>query len=196
MIRHFRARAFRQRARTSQQEAARMTYTVHWRHWRAGPGGLSTGLWPEGRRDFSHRACAPAYEAVDRQVYDRVRHFLRRRQKVKGRGTKQFSREHVFGELQVFGFDACTQRRRRGPGVKSVGKPDAGNRHVRFDERGRETGATRHRALPRLYYFPVVPILLICICYRKSLANCRKNLHGLLRLLAIRRRRPLDLDLR
>jgi Sigma-70 region 2 len=24
--------------------------------------------------------------------------------------------------------------------VKSVGKPDAGNRHVRFDERGRETG--------------------------------------------------------
>ena len=26
------------------------------------------------------------------------------------------------------------------PGVKSVGKPDAGNRHVRFDERGGETG--------------------------------------------------------
>ena len=24
--------------------------------------------------------------------------------------------------------------------VKSVGKPDAGNRHVRFDERGKETG--------------------------------------------------------
>ena len=30
--------------------------------------------------------------------------------------------------------------RRRGPAVKSVGKPDAGNPHVRFDERGRETG--------------------------------------------------------
>jgi hypothetical protein len=29
--------------------------------------------------------------------------------------------------------------RRRGPAVKSVGKPDAGNPHVRFDERGRET---------------------------------------------------------
>ena len=28
----------------------------------------------------------------------------------------------------------------RGPDRKSVGKPDAGNRHVRFDERGRETG--------------------------------------------------------
>jgi len=30
--------------------------------------------------------------------------------------------------------------RRRGPAAKSVGKPGAGNPHVRFDERGRETG--------------------------------------------------------
>jgi len=34
--------------------------------------------------------------------------------------------------------------------VKPVGKPDAGNPHVRFDERGRETGHC-HRARPRLY---------------------------------------------
>jgi hypothetical protein len=34
----------------------------------------------------------------------------------------------------------------RGPGVKSVGKPDAGNRHVRFDERGRETGLLAPRS--------------------------------------------------
>ena len=27
--------------------------------------------------------------------------------------------------------------------VKSVGEPDAGNRHVRFDERGWETGRCR-----------------------------------------------------
>jgi hypothetical protein len=32
---------------------------------------------------------------------------------------------------------------RRGPAVKSVGKPDAGNPHVRFDERGRETERCR-----------------------------------------------------
>ncbi len=74
------------------------------------PGNM--GAWPDLRKRlnrllagwaayFSHGTCAPAYEAVDRQVYDRVRHFLRRRHKVKGRGTKQFSREHVFGELQV-----------------------------------------------------------------------------------------------
>ena len=46
--------------------------------------------------------------------------------------------------------------RRRGPAVKSVGKPDALIGHVRFDERGRETerkaNARSRRALPRLYH--------------------------------------------
>ena len=37
-----------------------------------------------------------------------------------------------------------------GLAVNPVGKPDAGNPPVRFDERGRETGR-RHRARPRLY---------------------------------------------
>jgi hypothetical protein len=39
--------------------------------------------------------------------------------------------------------------------MKPVGKPDAGNRHIRFDERGWETGrwpqAPSYRAYPRLY---------------------------------------------
>ena len=35
--------------------------------------------------------------------------------------------------------------------MKPVGKPDAGNPHVRFDERGRETGQC-YRARPRLYH--------------------------------------------
>src|SRR6516225_4005191 len=43
----------------------------------------------------------------------------------------------------------------REPVAKPVGKPDAANPHVRFDERGRETEPLamphRHRALPRLY---------------------------------------------
>ena len=34
--------------------------------------------------------------------------------------------------------------------VKSVGKPDAGNRHVRFDERGEETGGCQFGPAPRL----------------------------------------------
>ena len=45
-----------------------------------------------------------------------------------------------------------------GVAVKPVGKPDARNGHVRFDERGRETGRYavrfRDRALPRLYVRP------------------------------------------
>jgi hypothetical protein len=37
--------------------------------------------------------------------------------------------------------------------VNPVGEPDAGNPHVRFDERGWETArrVSRHRAHPRLY---------------------------------------------
>jgi hypothetical protein len=42
-----------------------------------------------------------------------------------------------------------------------VGKPDAGNQHVRFDERGRETerGSSEHshRARPRLYPIVTLP---------------------------------------
>jgi len=48
--------------------------------------------------------------------------------------------------------------------VKYVGKPDAGNPHVRFDERGRETGdwpSLKHRAIPRLYRIPLAVLLTI-----------------------------------
>src|SRR4029434_7233809 len=42
-----------------------------------------------------------------------------------------------------------------GLAVKPIGKPSAGNRHARFDERGWETGrwpqAPSYRAHPRLY---------------------------------------------
>jgi len=42
-----------------------------------------------------------AYRAVDNYVYERVRHFLRRRHKVPSRGTRRFPREQIFGELGV-----------------------------------------------------------------------------------------------
>ena len=58
---------------------------------------------------FSYGALASAYEAVDQHVYDRARNFLRQRHKVQGRGTDQFSREHVYGELAV----RCLRRERR-----------------------------------------------------------------------------------
>jgi len=80
------------------------------------------GAWPEVRKRlnrllggwsayFSYGALASAYEAVDRHVYDRTRNFLCRRHKVQGRGTNRFSREHVYGELEVL----CLRRERRKP---------------------------------------------------------------------------------
>jgi RNA-directed DNA polymerase len=70
------------------------------------------GKWPEVRTRlnrtvggwahyFSYGTRSMAYRAVDRYVYDRVRHFLRRRHKVLSRGARRFSVRRVFGELGV-----------------------------------------------------------------------------------------------
>ena len=61
------------------------------------------------------------------------------------RGTRQCSDQAVFGQSGVVRL----RRMHLGPppatGRKPVGEPDAGNPHVRFDERGRETGPIRLR---------------------------------------------------
>jgi RNA-directed DNA polymerase len=51
---------------------------------------------------FAYGTRLMAYRAVDHYVYERVRHFLRRRHKVPSRGTRRFPAEQVFGELGVF----------------------------------------------------------------------------------------------
>jgi RNA-directed DNA polymerase len=53
------------------------------------------------RAYFSYGTVARAYVEVDWYVADRVRHFLRRRHKVRSRGTRDFPTEHVFGERGV-----------------------------------------------------------------------------------------------
>lgn len=50
---------------------------------------------------FGCGATAQAYRAVDQHVYDKVRHFLRRRHKVSSHGTRQFPEERVYGPLGV-----------------------------------------------------------------------------------------------
>jgi len=50
---------------------------------------------------FSYGTRLMGYRAVDNHVYQRVRDFLKRRHKVKGRGTRRFSDAVVFGELGV-----------------------------------------------------------------------------------------------
>ena len=64
------------------------------------------------------------------------------------------------------------------PAVKPVGKPDAGNRLVRFDERGWERGrwplAPSYRAHPRLYRTGhIYPELTT-----PSVLGCESNLHN------------------
>jgi RNA-directed DNA polymerase len=51
---------------------------------------------------FAYGTRLMAYRAVDNYVYERARHFLRRRHKVPSRGTRCFPVERVFGELGVF----------------------------------------------------------------------------------------------
>jgi RNA-directed DNA polymerase len=53
-------------------------------------------------RYFAYGTRLVAYRAVDHYVWERARHFLRRRHKVPSRGTKRFSADVVFGELGVF----------------------------------------------------------------------------------------------
>ena len=50
---------------------------------------------------FSHGTRYMAYREIDNYVYERVRNFHRRRHKVKGRATRQYSDQVVFGKLGV-----------------------------------------------------------------------------------------------
>ena len=50
---------------------------------------------------FGYGSRRQAYRAVDHHVYDRVQHFLVKRHKVQGRGTRRFPYEDIFGKLGV-----------------------------------------------------------------------------------------------
>jgi RNA-directed DNA polymerase len=53
------------------------------------------------RAYFGCGSTSKAYRAVDEHVYDKVRHFLRRRHKVSSQGTHQFPEERVFSSMGV-----------------------------------------------------------------------------------------------
>ncbi len=124
------------------------------------------GAWPQVRRRlnrliggwsayFGHGTLNAAYRAVDRHVCDRVRRFLNRAPSAADEARALLLER----SLWTLGVQRLTRdktgRARREPDMNSVGKPDAANPHVRFDERGRETEPLakphRRRALPRLY---------------------------------------------
>jgi hypothetical protein len=80
---------------------------------------------------------------------------VRRRRKLRGRGTRRFSVEVVTGDMGVHHLRFMHDEHSRRPCEEPVGEPDAGDPHVRFDERGWETErwpqAPSRRARPRLY---------------------------------------------
>ena len=110
-----------------------------------------TGAWPQVRDQlnrllggwsayFGYGTLNAAYGASTDHVCDRVRRFLNRRAKRGGRGAREYSWNDIFGTLGVQRLTRDqTGRARREPDMNSVGKPDAADPHVRFDERGRET---------------------------------------------------------
>jgi RNA-directed DNA polymerase len=53
------------------------------------------------RAYFGCGSTAKAYRAVDQHVYDKARHFLRRRHQVSSQGTREFPEDRVFGSLGV-----------------------------------------------------------------------------------------------
>ena len=59
---------------------------------------------------FGYGTLGDAYDEVNWYVADRVRHFLRRRHKVRSRGTRQFSAERVFDDLGVLKLSRKPQR--------------------------------------------------------------------------------------
>lgn len=61
---------------------------------------------------FSYGSLSATRHGVDRVVYDRVRRFLQRRHKVRGRGTRQFPWQRVFGELGVLSIQTLPQMKR------------------------------------------------------------------------------------
>jgi RNA-directed DNA polymerase len=59
---------------------------------------------------FSYGTLKRSCSEVDWYVANRVRHFLRRRHKVRSRGSLQFSTEHVFGDRGVLKLGRLRQR--------------------------------------------------------------------------------------
>jgi RNA-directed DNA polymerase len=59
---------------------------------------------------FRHGTTVFAHKAVNNYVYDRVRHFLRRRHKIGSRGGTIFSGEVVFGKLGVLRLRDLSRR--------------------------------------------------------------------------------------
>ena len=60
---------------------------------------------------FSYGTLKQVYSEADWYVANRIRNFLRRRHKVRSRGSRQFSTENVFEDRKVFKLGRARPRR-------------------------------------------------------------------------------------
>ena len=104
---------------------------------RGEPGLSPRLLWSEY---FNFGLTAKAHHAIHGHVGERVRRFLRRRHKLpRGNRPLQLRRGLWVGGSGQSPPVAPSSKPRACRLVKSVREPDAGEPHVRFDERGRKT---------------------------------------------------------
>jgi Group II intron, maturase-specific domain len=89
---------------------------------------------------FSYGTRTQAYRAVDHYVLDGVRRFLRRRTRCGREASPASLPKQCLASWEFCNFVKCRWGLVRESAVKPVGKPGARNPHVRFDERGWETG--------------------------------------------------------
>ena len=91
----------------------------------------------------NYSCCGPVgkpYQIVTRHARNRLRQWLRRKHKVqKGQAITRFPDDCLFRELGLARLRLCDRNVPWAKAYVLVRKPDAGNLHVRFDERDVET---------------------------------------------------------
>jgi len=105
------------------------------------------------------RHTAKAHRAIDHHLVGLLSQLLRKTAQISTRGAKRFSTDQVFVDLRYVQLRRVRVQE-TAPWALHEASPESRmreNPHVRFDERGRETGPERLlRALPRLYLWSSV----------------------------------------
>ena len=94
---------------------------------------------------FCQGPASSAYRRITQHARQRLRRWLRRKHKVQGWGYSRFSDAYLHDELGLVQLRLCDRNLPWAKARVLSRKPDAGNPHVRFDERGVETEYGRDR---------------------------------------------------
>lgn len=96
-------------------------------------------------RGWSNYFClgpvSKSYRRLERYTTMRVRQWLCKKHKVRGNGYSRYPDESLYRTLGLIRLPLLPQRLPWAKACSFVREPDAGDPHVRFDERGVETRA-------------------------------------------------------